>query len=84
MTELVAVLVAGVILVAVGWAGYLAGRDGARREAGNTIATLRRRNMALVAKLERTERAAGTHRRILGILPDVHVSEPGWMREGQP
>jgi hypothetical protein len=81
VTAVVSILIAGAILVSVGYAGFLAGRDSAEREAGRTIADLRRRCMALRSQRDRALEASARNARILGTLPPVVIPEPSWMRD---
>ena len=81
MTEAVSVLIVAGFMLAAGYAGFLVGRDAAMRQAGETIANLRRRCMGLTAQRDRLLDQNGRMARTLGITRPVDPAPPAWMSD---
>jgi len=69
------------LVVAVGYGGFLAGRDAAERKAAETIANLRRHSMILRAQRDQANERAARQARALGVFAPPPVVEPDWMSE---
>ena len=80
VTGLITVVVVVGLLSAFTYAGFLYGQDRAESRAHNTIANLRRANMALRHRLDRVEERNNRLARALGESPTPRVEVPEWMR----
>lgn len=79
MTEIVTALIGVALLAGVGYAGFLMGREQAEQRAHNTVANLRRANMALRHRLDRAEERNARQARALGTYEPAPVQLPEWM-----
>lgn len=80
MTGFVSAVVGVVVLLAVGYAGYLGGRDAAERKASETISNLRRQVSILRAQRDRAVENNSRLARTLGLHRVEEPDVPDWMQ----
>lgn len=83
MTELIQFMIGGAIVLAVGYAGFLMGRDSGERQAFYTISELRRQVRALNLDLDRMRQRLNAIPRgdaqQIRTDPDRLTAEAKWM-----